>query len=132
MEILEPTAPRLYSISSSPEAHPGEIHLTVALDIYWVNTEQKHGLCSNHLSQLAPGQNIDFYIHHNSQFKLPEPDKDAFAIGPGTGIAPSRAFLADRDRTGATGGIGRFSAISIFRPTSFISPRSRIGPGPEY
>jgi sulfite reductase (NADPH) flavoprotein alpha-component len=103
MDILEPTAPRLYSISSSPEAHPGEIHLTVALDIYSVNTEQKHGLCSNHLSQLVPGQNIEFYIHRNSQFKLPEPDKDVIMIGPGTGIAPFRAFLADRDSTGATG-----------------------------
>jgi sulfite reductase (NADPH) flavoprotein alpha-component len=103
MDILEPTAPRLYSISSSPEAHPGEIHLTVALDIYSVNTEQKHGLCSNHLSQLVPGRNIEFYIHHNSQFKLPERDKDVIMIGPGTGIAPFRAFLADRDSTGATG-----------------------------
>ncbi|HXB35496.1 MAG TPA: flavodoxin domain-containing protein [Puia sp.] len=101
--ILEPTAPRLYSISSSPEAHPGEIHLTVALDTFSVNTGQKHGLCSDHLSQLFPGQVIEFYVHHNAQFRLPEPEKDVIMIGPGTGIAPFRAFLAERDSTGATG-----------------------------
>jgi len=103
ISILEPTAPRLYSIASSPEAHPGEIHLTVAHDTFAVNTEQKHGLCSDHLSQLAPGQTIEFYVHHNAQFKLPEPEKDVIMIGPGTGIAPFRAFLAERDSTGATG-----------------------------
>jgi sulfite reductase (NADPH) flavoprotein alpha-component len=101
--ILEPTAPRLYSISSSPEAHPGEVHLTVALDTYSVNTEEKYGLCSDHLSQLVPGQTIEFYVHHNAQFRLPEPEKDVIMIGPGTGIAPFRAFLAERDSTGATG-----------------------------
>ena len=103
ISILEPTAPRLYSIASSPEAHPGEIHLTVALDTFPVNTGQKHGLCSDHLSQLAPGQTIEFYVHHNAQFKLPEPERDIIMIGPGTGIAPFRAFIAERDSTGATG-----------------------------
>lgn len=103
ISILEPTAPRLYSISSSPEAHPGEIHLTVARDTFPVNTEVKHGLCSDHLSRLSPGQTIEFYIHHNAQFRLPEPEKDVIMIGPGTGIAPFRAFLAERDSTGATG-----------------------------
>jgi sulfite reductase (NADPH) flavoprotein alpha-component len=103
ISILEPTAPRLYSISSSPEAHPGEIHLTVARDSFSVNTELKYGLCSDHLSQLAPGQTVEFYIHHNAQFKLPDPEKDVIMIGPGTGIAPFRAFLAQRDSTGAGG-----------------------------
>ncbi|HET6254765.1 MAG TPA: flavodoxin domain-containing protein [Puia sp.] len=103
ISILEPTAPRLYSISSSPDAHPGEIHLTVARDIFSVNDELKYGLCSDVLSQLAPGQTVEFHIHHNSQFRLPAPDKDIIMIGPGTGIAPFRAFLAERDSTGAPG-----------------------------
>jgi sulfite reductase (NADPH) flavoprotein alpha-component len=103
LSILEPTAPRLYSISSSPEAHPGEIHLTIARDIFSVNDELKYGLCSDSLSQLAPGQTVNFYVHHNSQFRLPSPEKDIIMIGPGTGIAPFRAFLAERDSTGATG-----------------------------
>ena len=101
--ILEPIAPRLYSISSSPEAHPGEIHLTVARDRFTVNGETKYGLCSDGLSLLTPGQHIEFYIHHNSQFRLPAPDTDIILIGPGTGIAPFRSFLAERDSRGAQG-----------------------------
>jgi len=101
--ILEPIAPRLYSISSSPEAHAGEIHLTVARDTFSVNGEWKYGLCSDCLSQLLPGQTVEFYIHHNSQFRLPAPEKDIIMIGPGTGIAPFRSFLAERDSSGAPG-----------------------------
>ena len=101
--ILEPIAPRLYSISSSPEAHPGEIHLTVARDSFHINEEIKYGLCSDGLSQLKPGTNFEFYVHHNSQFRLPAPDKDIIMIGPGTGVAPFRSFLAERDVRGASG-----------------------------
>ncbi len=101
--VLEPIAPRLYSISSSPEAHPGEIHLTVARDAFEINAEIKYGLCSDGLSQRPPGETIEFYVHHNSQFRLPVPDADIIMIGPGTGIAPFRSFLAQRDSQGAQG-----------------------------
>lgn len=101
--ILEPIAPRLYSISSSPDAHGGEIHITVARDVFSINGETKWGQCSDALSQLVPDQTLEFYIHKNSQFKLPAPDKDIIMIGPGTGIAPFRSFLAQRDATGASG-----------------------------
>jgi len=103
LEILEPTAPRLYSISSSPEAHAGEVHITVARDSFTINDELKFGLCSDGLCQLPQDRTIDFYIHKNSQFKLPAADKDIILIGPGTGIAPFRSFLAERDATGAIG-----------------------------
>lgn len=103
IEILEPIAPRLYSISSSPEAHSGEVHITVARDKFHVNDEWKCGLCSDYLSQLQVDSNIEFYIHKNNQFRLPVDDKDIIMIGPGTGIAPFRSFLAQRDATGATG-----------------------------
>ena len=103
MSILEPIAPRLYSISSSPEAHAGEIHITVAKDSFSVNGETKHGLCSDTLSQLLPEETLEFYVHKNSQFKLPDSDKDIIMIGPGTGIAPFRSFLAERDAKGASG-----------------------------
>lgn len=103
LDILEPIAPRLYSISSSPEAHPDEIHLTVARDIFSVNGEIKHGLCSDDLSHLKTGDKIEFYLHRNIQFKLPAPHADLIMIGPGTGIAPFRAFLAERDSLGAQG-----------------------------
>ncbi len=101
--VLEPIAPRLYSISSSPEAHPGEIHLTVARDSFSINEEIKYGLCSDSLSQLEPGTQFEFYVHRNSQFRLPSPDTDIIMIGPGTGIAPFRSFLAERDSRGAQG-----------------------------
>jgi len=103
IEILEPVAPRLYSISSSPEAYSGEVHITVARDKFHVNDEWKCGLCSDYLSQLPVDDNIEFYIHKNSQFRLPDDDKDIIMIGPGTGIAPFRSFLAHRDATGASG-----------------------------
>ena len=101
--ILEPIGPRLYSISSSPDAHTGEVHITVARDKFNVNEEWKCGLCSHFLSQLAVDNSIEFYIHKNSQFRLAAEDKDIIMIGPGTGIAPFRSFLAHRDATGASG-----------------------------
>ena len=103
VHILEPNTPRLYSISSSPESHPGEIHLTVAKDSFEVNDEIKYGLCSDLLSQLSVTENIEFYVHKNAQFKLPAQEKDVIMIGPGTGIAPFRSFIAERDATGAEG-----------------------------
>lgn len=103
IEILEPIAPRLYSISSSTEAHPGEIHVTVARDQFTINDEQKCGLCSDYLTTLPEETTISFYIHKNGQFRLPGDSKDIIMVGPGTGIAPFRSFLAHRDVLGATG-----------------------------
>lgn len=103
ISILEPIAPRLYSISSSPDAHSGEVHITVARDKFHVNEEWKCGLCSDFLSQLTVDNSIEFYIHKNSQFRLPSDDRDIIMIGPGTGVAPFRSFLAHRDAAGASG-----------------------------
>lgn len=103
IELLEPIAPRLYSISSSPEAHNGELHITVARDKFCINEEYKYGLCSNYLAQFSVGSTIEFYIHKNLQFRLPANDKDVIMIGPGTGIAPFRSFIAHREATGAGG-----------------------------
>ena len=101
--ILEPITPRLYSISSSPQAHSGEVHVTVARDNFKMNAEVKHGLCSNFLAELPVDGALEFYVHKNNQFRLPAPDKDVIMIGPGTGIAPFRSFVAERDAVGATG-----------------------------
>ena len=103
ISILEPITPRLYSISSSPEAHGDEVHITVAKNTFKVNNEIKYGVCSEFLSQLNENSALNFYVHKNNQFKLPAADKDIIMIGPGTGIAPFRSFLAERDATGATG-----------------------------
>ncbi|MFC6997374.1 diflavin oxidoreductase [Rufibacter roseus] len=103
LQVLEPIAPRLYSISSSLEAHSGEIHVTVARDEFRINEELLCGHCSDYLSELPEGTAVEFYIHKNSQFKLPAADKDVIMIGPGTGVAPFRSFLAERDAVGADG-----------------------------
>jgi sulfite reductase (NADPH) flavoprotein alpha-component len=103
LQILEPITPRLYSIASSPEAHNGEVHLTVARDTFVINDEVKYGLCSDCLSQWPVDSTIEFYVHHNDQFRLPAEDKDVIMIGPGTGIAPFRSFIAHRDTVGAQG-----------------------------
>ena len=103
INILEPITPRLYSIASSSEAHAGEVHITVAKNNFNINNEIKYGLTSNFLSDLPVTSELNFYVHPNAQFRLPEEDKDIIMIGPGTGIAPFRSFIAQRDVTGATG-----------------------------
>jgi sulfite reductase (NADPH) flavoprotein alpha-component len=103
IQLLEPIAPRLYSISSSPEAHSGEVHLTVARDKFLVGNEWKYGLASDFLASSPVDASLEFYIHKNNQFRLPTEERDVIMIGPGTGIAPFRSFLAQRDATGASG-----------------------------
>ncbi len=103
LKILEPITPRLYSISSSLLAHSDEVHITVARDRFTLNDEVHHGLCSDYLSQLPENSSFEFYIHKNNQFRVPAGDKDIIMIGPGTGVAPFRAFIEERDAAGAKG-----------------------------
>jgi sulfite reductase (NADPH) flavoprotein alpha-component len=104
VKILMPIAPRLYSVSSSPAAHgENEIHITVAKDAFLTQDEQRFGLCSAFLGDLAVGVPLTFYVHKDKNFKLPAADKDVIMIGPGTGVAPFRSFLLERDATGASG-----------------------------
>ncbi len=103
IKILNPHTPRLYSIASSPAAHDSEIHLTVAKNVFEVNGEKRTGICSDYLYEMQVGDSLNFYVHKNRNFKLPAADKDIIMIGPGTGIAPFRSFVAERDATGATG-----------------------------
>ncbi|WP_428224439.1 diflavin oxidoreductase [Flavobacterium sp.] len=101
--ILHPIAPRLYSISSAAEAHDGQVHLTVNLNSFKVGDTIKTGLTSQFLADYPLDTDYDFYIHKNNNFRLPAEDADIILIGPGTGIAPFRSFLAQRDATGAEG-----------------------------
>ncbi len=103
IKILNPPSPRLYSIASSPSTHANEVHLTVAKNKFEVAGEERIGLCSDFLCQLKEDDAVSFYIHRNRNFKLPAADKDIIMIGPGTGIAPFRSFIAERDSTGAAG-----------------------------
>lgn len=103
VDILEGIAPRLYSISSSPEAHGKEIHLTVARQNFVSQGELKYGLCSDFLSCFSENGKVDFYIQKNNVFRLPDDEKDIIMVGPGTGIAPFRSFVAERDARSASG-----------------------------
>ncbi len=97
--------PRLYSIASSSRVHPQEIHLTVAVVRYQTNGRARAGVCSTFLADRAlVGSTPTPVFVSNSHFGPPEDGaKDCIMIGPGTGIAPFRAFLQDRVATGATG-----------------------------
>jgi sulfite reductase (NADPH) flavoprotein alpha-component len=103
LTLLGKIAPRLYSIASSPAAHEGEVHLTVGLNTFTVDGNKHYGLGSGYLCEMKEGTEIEYYIHKNSSFRLPAEDKDIIMIGPGTGIAPFRSFIAERDAAGHSG-----------------------------
>ncbi|MGM5630681.1 flavodoxin domain-containing protein [Apibacter raozihei] len=103
LDHLYAISPRLYSVTSSSEAHDGEVHLAVTLDTFTVDNLPRTGWCSQYLADYPKDEILPFYIHKNRNFKLPAEDKDIIMIGPGTGIAPFRSFLAHRDATGAEG-----------------------------
>jgi sulfite reductase (NADPH) flavoprotein alpha-component len=101
--LLRPMPPRLYSIASSLSAHPEEVHLTVAVVRYEGNGKERKGVCSSYLAERV-GERVPCYLHPNKNFKLPEdPSIPIIMVGPGTGIAPFRAFVEERRVTGATG-----------------------------
>ncbi len=100
---LNAMSPRLYTIASSPAAHEGEVHIVVVKDRFEVNGKVKHGLCSDYLSKIKVNGTQQFFVQPNKRFRLPAEDKDIIMVGPGTGIAAFRSFLAERDATGATG-----------------------------
>ncbi len=98
---------RLYSISSSQKAHPDEVHLTVATVRYTSHGRARSGVCSSFLAErVTPNETlIPCFVNHGKGFRLPEPHEETPIImcGPGTGIAPFRAFLEERKATSAKG-----------------------------
>ena len=96
--MLPRLTPRLYSISSSPAAHPGEIHTTVAVVRYEAHSRERGGVCSTLLAdRKSSGERLPMYIHPNKRFRLPaDGNNSMIMIGPGTGIAPFRSFLYER------------------------------------
>ena len=101
--LLRPMPPRLYSIASSLSAHPEEVHLTVAVVRYEGNGKERKGVCSSYLAERV-GERVPCYLHPNKNFKLPDdPSTPIIMVGPGTGIAPFRAFIEERRATGASG-----------------------------
>ncbi len=105
IEQLKPLQPRLYSISSSPNAHPEEVHITVGVVKYETEGRLHHGVCSGFLARLVEeGSTVPVYISPSKNFGLPEDhEKPIIMVGPGTGIAPFRAFLEERRMSGNPG-----------------------------
>ena len=105
VEALEPLQPRLYSISSSHNATPGGLSLTVDCVRYVIGKRKRFGVASNFLAErINPGDEVKVYVQKAHGFALPQdPKTPIIMIGPGTGIAPFRAFLLDRRATGAGG-----------------------------
>jgi sulfite reductase (NADPH) flavoprotein alpha-component len=103
--ILLPLQPRLYSIASSFTAHPDEVHITVSRVQYQHKERTHRGVASNFIAeQLQPGETIPVFIESNESFRLPEnSDTPVIMVGPGTGIAPFRAFVEERTENGAAG-----------------------------
>jgi sulfite reductase (NADPH) flavoprotein alpha-component len=103
--IFRKLPPRLYSIASSPLLHPDEVHLTVAAVRYQAHGRQRKGVCSTYLADLVkPGDKVPVFVQPNKNFRLPaDGSAPVIMIGPGTGIAPFRAFVEHRAALGASG-----------------------------
>jgi sulfite reductase (NADPH) flavoprotein alpha-component len=102
---LKKLQPRLYSISSSPKAHPNQVHLTVNVVRFESLARHRKGVCSTFLAdRVEPTAPLPIFVHKNKNFRPPS-DQNApmIMIGPGTGIAPFRAFLQERREAGAKG-----------------------------
>lgn len=102
---LKPLQHRAYSISSSPNAHPGEVHLTVAA-VRWMYEGRPHrGVASTFLADHVPeGASAGIFMTPNKAFRVPQDnDLPMIMVGPGTGVAPFRAFLEERQARGAQG-----------------------------
>lgn len=103
--ILRGLTPRLYSIASSLKAHPDEVHLTIAAVRYHTHGRDRVGVCSTFVAdEIAIGDTAKVFFHSNKNFRLPEDDSTpVIMVGPGTGIAPFRAFIEERAASEAKG-----------------------------
>ncbi|MEM6600951.1 MAG: assimilatory sulfite reductase (NADPH) flavoprotein subunit [Verrucomicrobiota bacterium] len=105
IQLLRKLPPRLYSIASSLAAHPDEVHLTVAAVRYLAHGKERKGVASTFVADLLEkGETAPVYVNANKHFKLPQDsDTPIIMVGPGTGIAPFRAFVEERVAAGARG-----------------------------
>lgn len=105
VSILRKMPARLYSIASSLEANPEEVHLTIGAVRYEAHGRERNGVCSTLCAdRLQPGDTLPVYVQHNTNFKLPtDSNTPIIMVGPGTGVAPFRAFMQQREETGSEG-----------------------------
>ncbi|NLG45831.1 bifunctional nitrate reductase/sulfite reductase flavoprotein subunit alpha [Gordonia sp. (in: high G+C Gram-positive bacteria)] len=104
LSVFRRLQPRLYSISSSPAAHPGRVEVTASIVRFGSDDARRQGVCSGFLADTPVGDTARLFVQANTNFGPPaDADAPAIMIGPGTGIAPFRAFLHERSATAATG-----------------------------
>ncbi|WP_026697796.1 assimilatory sulfite reductase (NADPH) flavoprotein subunit [Alkalicoccus chagannorensis] len=103
--VLRSMPPRLYSIASSLETHPDEVHLTIGAVRYEAHGRSRRGVCSIQCAERSgPGETLRVFVQQNPKFKLPDdPDTPVIMIGAGTGIAPYRSFIEEREEQEAAG-----------------------------
>ena len=101
---LRKLQPRLYSIASSLKAHPEQVHFLIATVRYESHGRSREGVASTYLAdRLTEDVPVPMFVHVAKGFRLPDPTMPAIMVGPGTGLAPFRAYLEERRETGATG-----------------------------
>lgn len=104
VNVLRKLPARQYSISSSLAAYPEEVHLTIGAVRYEVDGRERLGVCSTQVAEsLEVGDSVRVYVQQNPNFKLPADDKPMIMVGPGTGVAPFRSFIQEREERGAEG-----------------------------
>ncbi|MDE1167151.1 MAG: bifunctional nitrate reductase/sulfite reductase flavoprotein subunit alpha [Pseudomonas sp.] len=102
--LLKPLQPRLYSISSSARVTPNEVHLTISTVRYRHNDRARSGVCSAFLADRAANHLVPIFVHKSAHFRVPQnPQAPMIMVGPGTGVAPFRAFLQERQALAASG-----------------------------
>lgn len=120
VDLLRPLQDRQYSIASSPNAHPDEVHLLVKRVTYDFNGREHLGTASNGLARLQAGDVSAVYIKENPHFRLPQdPQTKIIMVGAGTGVAPFRSFLFEREAQGLSGNTWLFFGEQRFR-TDFL------------
>jgi sulfite reductase (NADPH) flavoprotein alpha-component len=118
---LRPLQPRLYSLASGPRANPEEAHLTVGVLRYQSRGRQRQGVASSWIADIVEeGDQLPVFVQPNPNFRLPDdPGAPVIMIGPGTGVAPFRAFLEEREEQSASGANWLFFGEQHFR-TDFL------------
>lgn len=120
-QLLRKLPPREYSIASSFQANPDEVHITVGAVRYEAHERERDGVCSVQLAErLQPGDSIPIYLKKNPNFKFPfSEETPVIMIGPGTGVAPFRSYLQEREELGLTGNTWLFFGEQYFT-TDFL------------
>ncbi|MDU3952207.1 MAG: sulfite reductase [NADPH] flavoprotein alpha-component, partial [Staphylococcus epidermidis] len=120
-QLLRKLPPREYSISSSYKATPDEVHITVGAVRYQAHGRERSGVCSVQFAErIQEGDTIPIYLKRNPNFKFPQDESTpVIMIGPGTGVAPFRSYMQEREELGFEGNTWLFFGDQHFT-TDFL------------